>query len=62
MSYIPKSSHLPFHTTEDGFRVWESEEREGHFICNSPGYLTYRGDLVGVGRFIERCRRLFPAS
>lgn len=52
--YIP--SYAPFHTTEDGFRVYETN-REGHYICASPGYATYNGDMKGVVRFIERFRR-----
>lgn len=52
-AYIP--SHEPFHTTEDGFRVWETN-RANHYICASPGYATYRGDMTGVARFIERFR------
>lgn len=51
--YVPAGA--PFHVTEDGFRVWESE-REGRFICCSPGYATYRGDMGGVVRFIDRFR------
>lgn len=59
MSYIP--SHEPFHTTEDSFRVWESDT-EGRFICASPTATTYRGDMHGVVRFIERQRARLRAG
>lgn len=50
-AYIPNGA--PFHVEPDGFRVWQSGER---FICASPTAVTYRGDLAGVARFIERER------
>lgn len=55
-AYIPGPEHKPFYVTDDNFRVWTTD-REGHFICASPGYATYRGDLRGVEHFIERMRR-----
>lgn len=50
-SYIP--SYAPFHVEADGFRVWE---KDGRFTCAGPTAVTYRGDMVGVVRFIERER------
>lgn len=52
--YIPE--HAPFHTEPDGFRVWETET--GFLVSNDNGPNTYRGDLKGVVRFIERERKL----
>ena len=58
-SYVP--SYAPFNVTKDGFRVWEGSV-EGRFICASPGYAHYRGDMKGVVRFIERTRLEFAAA
>lgn len=51
--YIPE--HKPFHVEADGFRVWETTT--GFLVCNNNNGQTYRGDLKGVVKFIERERR-----
>lgn len=49
--YVPE--HEPFHTEPDGFQVWETKTG---FLVAGPTCNTYRGDLKGVVRFIERER------
>jgi hypothetical protein len=47
----------PFHVTEDGFEVFETD-REGRFTVSHPRRPnTYFGDLAGVANFIERERK-----
>lgn len=58
-AYIP--TYAPFHVEPDGFRVYESGV-EGKFICASPTAVTYRGDMAGVVRFIERQRVVLAAA
>lgn len=52
--YTP--TYDPFHVTEEGFRVWETTI-EGKYICTDLLQTTYRGDMKGVVRFIERRRK-----
>lgn len=54
-SYIPSDTQ-PFHTEFDGFRVWETAT--GYVVRDDLTGSTYRGDLAGVARFIERQRSL----
>lgn len=60
-SYIPY--WVPFHVEPDGFRVWLAGTKTRYdgvesdiLICASPTAVTYRGDMKGVVRFIERER------
>ena len=66
-SYIPY--WIPFHIEEDGFRVWTAGTRtladgteKDILICASPTAVTYRGDMAGVVRFIQRERGRLNAS
>lgn len=52
--YTP--SYEPFHTESDGFSCWKTAVEGKFIVSNQKNGNTYRGNLAGVVRFIERER------
>lgn len=58
--YTP--TYEPFHVESDGFKVWETSNEGKFIVSNTNNGNTYRGDMSGVVRFIERERSVTHVS